>query len=290
MRRVGLFLSRLLLGWWVALLCTFAFLLLFNAPTAPDTPFSSVAIAADADTVYLPTRIFDCAETEQQFQCQADIQNRSLVLTWKKGGPSQDDITIRPYPKDCEATYDGKAVGCSSQGMSSVIGNPEQYEVTELGLSTRQFQAVQRRYWGVNTLERSGEPLLMRIGFGLALLGGVSVACFAWFQFAWSESGVLSNLFVSLACGFGMYLFLLSLNFLSDLLPETYEAWQVWNRLTQGGAIAVSVVAMLLALLMLQRGNYRLPKAIASLVGGIGTTALFSYLTLFTLLWLRYAD
>ncbi len=40
MRRVGLFLSRLLLGLWVALLCTFAFLLLFNAPTAPDTPFS----------------------------------------------------------------------------------------------------------------------------------------------------------------------------------------------------------------------------------------------------------
>ena len=39
MRRVGLFLSRFALGLWVALVCAFAFLLLFNAPTAPDAPF-----------------------------------------------------------------------------------------------------------------------------------------------------------------------------------------------------------------------------------------------------------
>ncbi len=267
MRRVGLFSSRFALGLWAALVCAFVFLLLFNAPTAPSAPFSSMAIASGADTAYLPTQIFDCTETDQQFQCQADIQNRSLVLTWEKGGAPQDSTTIRPYPMDCKAAYDGKAVGCSNTGMSSVIGNPEQYEVTALGLSARQFQAVQRRYWGVNALERSGEPRLLKIGYGLALLGSVSAACFAWFQ-----PGLLSNLFVGLSCGFGTYLL-------------------TWNRLlSPAEAIAASAVVMLLVALMLQRRNHRLPKAIASLVSGIGTAALFSYLTLFTLLWLRYAD
>ena len=50
------------------------------------------------------------------------------------------------------------------------------------------------------------------------------------------------------------------------------------------------VVAMLLVALTFQRGRSYLPKAIASLVSGIGTAALLSYLTLFALLWLRYAD
>ncbi|MGI8934881.1 MAG: hypothetical protein ACR2FS_12490 [Phormidesmis sp.] len=286
MRRVGLFLSRFSLGLWVALVCASAFLLLFNAPTAPDAPFSSVAIAAKPD-VYLPTRIFDCIATDQQFQCETAIQNRSLTVTWQKGGAAQNDLFNPPYPENCEAVYDGQAVGCNSKGMGSVLNQPDRYEVTELGLSAQQLRAVRQKYWGVNTLQKLSEPRLMRVGIGLALLGGVSAACFAWLQPGW-----LSNLFVSLACGFGMYLS--TWNFLGrlpyDIAGNTDETIQDWSLTMQGGALTAGIAAMLLVILMLQRRNNRLPKAIASLVSGIGTAALFSYLTLFTLLWLGYAD
>ena len=179
MERVGLFLARFLLGLWIALSCAFVFLLLSNAPTVPDVPFSSMAIATPPSRIHLPTRIFDCTETDRQFRCETAIQNRPLVLTWQKGGALQDG-TYRPYPRDCEATYGGQAVGCRNRGMSSVIGSPDQYEVTDLNLRPQQIRAVRQRYWGVNTLERLGEPGLVKIGIGLALLGGTSMAyaCF----------------------------------------------------------------------------------------------------------------
>ena len=288
MQRIGLFLARFLLGLWIALSCAFVFLLLSNAPTVPDVPFSSMAIATPPGRIYLPTRSFDCTETDQQFQCEIALQNRPLVLTWQKDGELQDGT--RPYPKNCEATYDGQAVGCSHRGMSSVIGSPDQYEVTDLSLRPQQIRAVRQRYWGVNTLERLGEPGLMKIGIGLALLGGTSMACAC---FVWIQRGLLSSLFISLACGFGGYLFLLSLNFLRNLFyeaPETSEALPAWTHVTQSGAIIAGVAFMLLAAWMLQRGRSYLPRAIASLVSGIGTSAVLSYLTLFTLLWLLYAD
>ncbi len=271
MRRVGLFLSRFALGLWVALVCAAALLLLFNVPTAPNAPFSSVAIAAQPNSVYLPTRIFSCAETDQQFQCKTTIQKRPLTLTWKKGGAYQDDLTSRPYPKGCEAVYDGRAIGCNSQGMSSVLNQPERYEVTDLGLSAQQLRAVRRKYWDVNALQKLGEPRLMSIGIGLALLGGVSAACFTWFQ-----PGLLSTLFVSLACGFGSYLW--AWRFLGRLPYDVAgDAYNVsWSRTMQSGALTAGIAATLLVALMLWRRNHRLPKAIASLVSGIGTAALFS--------------
>ncbi len=132
MHRARLFLSRFLLGLWAALVCAFSLLLLLNAPTA-NAPFSSVAIAAQP-LAHLPTRIFGCTETAQQFQCQTDVQNRLLILTWQKGEVSQDDLT---YPKDCEAVYGGQAVDCNNQGMGSVLGQLDRYEVANLGLSAR---------------------------------------------------------------------------------------------------------------------------------------------------------
>ena len=171
---------------------------------APDAPFSSMAIASEPNSVYLPTQRFDCTETDQQFQCETTIQRRPLVLTWKKGGASQDALTSRPYPKNCEAVYDGQAVGCNSQGIGSVIGQPERYELTDLGLSAQQIRAVRRKYWSANTLQKLSEPHLISIGTGLALFGGVSAACFVWFQpgLLSSQPGFLSNLFVSLAYGY----------------------------------------------------------------------------------------
>ena len=290
MRRVRLFSSRFALGLWAALVCAFAFLLLFNAPTAPDAPFSSVVIAAAPNSVYLPTQSFDCVETDQQFQCETTIQKRPLVLTWRKGGASQDDLTSQLYPKNCEAKYDGQAVSCNSQGIGSVIGQPERYEVANLGLSVRQLRTVRQKYWGVNTLQKLSETHLTSIGLGLAILGGVSTACFAWIQ-----PGPLSNLLVSLVCGFGMYY--VSLHVLSHIIlydmSGTYETFQAWNRLVQSRAMASGAITTLLVALVLQwlqHRNYRLPKEVVGLVVGIGTAALFSYLTLVTLLWLGYAD
>ena len=184
--------------------------------------------------------------------------------------------------------YDGQAAGCHSQGVGSVLNQPERYDVSDLGLSAQQLRAVRQKYWGVNTLQKLGEPRLISIGIGLGILGGVSTACFAWLQ-----PGLLSSLFVILTGGFGTYF--LSLYFLGSVVPydimsDTYEPFEAWTWLVQGGAVTASAIAMLLVALMLQRRNYRLPKALASLVSGVGTAALFSYLTLFTLLWLGYAD
>ncbi len=291
MRRTRLFLSRAMLGLWAALICASFLLLWWNSPTAPDAPFSSMAIAVQPNSVYLPTQSFDCTETDPQFQCETTIQRRPLVLTWKKGGASQD---FPPYPRGCEAVYDGQAVGCNSQGMSSVIGQPDQYELTDLGLSAQQLRAVRQKYWGVNALQKLGEPRLMSTGLGLAIFGGVSIACFVWLQpgLLSNQPGLLSNLFVSLAYGFGTYF--LASYFLSSVMPYdpsgTYETFQTWYRLIKGGAMTAGAIAMLLVALMLRRRNYRFGQALVSLVSGAGTAALCSYLTLFTLLWLGYAD
>ncbi len=117
-------------------------------------------------------------------------------------------------------------------------------------------------------------------------MGGIIAAYFAWFQ-----SGLLGRLLVSLTCGFGTYL--LCLNFFRTFPyegTETYEALQVWNRMGQGGAIALGTVTTLSITLMLQRSSYRLPKLIASAISAIGAIAFASYLSLFTLLRLGYAD
>ena len=68
MRRAMLFAARFFLGLWGVLSASFFLMLWLNTPVATDAPFSSVSIDAQP-AVYLPTRIFDCTENSQQFNC-----------------------------------------------------------------------------------------------------------------------------------------------------------------------------------------------------------------------------
>ncbi len=74
MHRAAVFLSRFLISLWVVLVGTFLVVLLQNAPSVSNPPFAGISIRTEQNTViHLPNRIFNCTETTQQFQCQAEL-------------------------------------------------------------------------------------------------------------------------------------------------------------------------------------------------------------------------
>ena len=266
MRRAVLFLARFILGLWTVLVGAFLFLLLSNSPFVPDVPFGTISINAEPNaTVHLPNRIFTCTETEQQFQCQAEIQNRSLDLSWEKGNEYQYAL------ENCRAWYGGQSVGCEGGIMSLVLGLPDSYEVRDLGLSPRQLQAVQQEYWGINTLVELGEVRLLLISSGLSLVAGISVACLAWLK-----PGVLSKGFASFACGWGMYLLVWS--FLGSVSYDVVTPYgftvDTWDLFIDAGAIAAGIVTTLIIALLLWGRFNRFTKILASISSGIGVFTL----------------
>ena len=266
MRRAVLFLSRFILGLWIVIVGAFLFLLLSNSPFVPDVPFDSVSINAEPiATVHLPNRIFTCTETEQQFQCQAEIQERSLDLSWEKGNEYQYDL------ENCRAWYDGQSVGCEDRETILAMRLFNSYEVTDLGWSPQQLQAVQQEYQVINALVELGEPLLLLIGTGLALVAGISVACLAWLK-----PGSLSKGFASFACGWGMYL--LVWGFLGSVWYEVVTPYgftfDTWDLFTNGGAIAAGIVTTLIIALRLWQRFNRFTKILASISSGIAVFTL----------------
>ena len=266
MRRAVLFLSRFILGLWIVIVGAFLFLLLSNSPFLPDVPFDSVSINAEPiATVHLPNRIFTCTETEQQFQCQGEIQARSLDLSWEKGSEYQYQLI------NCRAWYDGQSVGCEVRGTLLAMGLSDSYEVKDLGLSPRQLRAVQQEYWGINTLVELNEPPLLLISSGLSLVAGISVACLAWLK-----PGVLSKGFASFACGWGMYILVGS--FLGSVWYDVVTPYgftnDSWDLFTNGGAIAAGAITMLIIALRLWRRFNLFTKILASISSSVGVFAL----------------
>ena len=266
MRRAVLFLSRFILGLWIVIVGAFLFLLLSNSPFLPDVPFDSISInAKPIATVHLPNRIFTCTETEQQFQCQAEIQARSLDLSWEKGNEYQYQLI------NCRAWYGGQSVGCEVRGTILAMGLSDSYEVTDLGLSPQQLQAVQQEYQVINTLVELGEPPLLLVGTGLSLVAGISVACLAWLR-----PGVLSKGFASFACGWGMYLlvwgFLGSVSY--DVVTPYGFTDDTWDLFIDGGAIAAGIVTTLIIALLLWRRFNLFTKILASISSGIAVFTL----------------
>ncbi|GAB4386007.1 MAG: hypothetical protein Kow00121_51740 [Elainellaceae cyanobacterium] len=262
MHRPVLFLSRFALSLWIVLVTAFLSLLLTNAPSVPTTPFASVSIASDSSSaVYLPNRIFTCTETDQQFQCQAEIQDRLLDLHFTKGIDYKYDFS------SCRASYDGRSVGCQKTGLTHAPILAGIYEITNLELSLQQLQAVQQQHWGINTIMELGELRLLWISTGLSLLAGISVAFFAWFH-----PGLLSKGFASIACGFGMY----------QLVWNSLARWQydlvtpygftpdTWGVFVNGAAIAAGIGTILATALILWRGLNRLSKILISISSSAG--------------------
>ncbi|MBD1911468.1 MULTISPECIES: hypothetical protein [unclassified Leptolyngbya] len=222
----------------------------------------------ESSVIYLPNPIFNCTATDAQFQCQADVQNQTLNVTLLKGSDY-------PYnPNVCRAEYGNQLVSCKDTGMNYAPILATMYELTGLPLTTEQLQAIERQYWGINTIKKWGEIRLLWIVMGLALAAGVIFGLFAWLH-----PGGISKGFVSVACGFGTYQMVWSV---LGRLPY-YDAvtshgltLDTWHRVLHGGAIAVGIITILTtALFLWERLN-----PIGAVLAGI-----LSVLGMFQLCW-----
>ena len=263
MRRAVLFLSRFAISLWIVLVVAFLSLLMLNAPSVPNlTPFAGISIKTpNSSIIHLPNRTFTCTETEQQFQCQAKIQNRLLDLSLTKGSDYKYDLS------NCRARYDKQSVSCQETGQNYAPILSRMYQITGLGLSAQQLQAVKQKYWGINALMQTGELRLMWISTGLSLAAGLSAAFLVWFY-----PGKFSKAFTSLACGFGMYHFVWGLlgRVQYDIVTPYGFTDDTWNWAVNGGALVAGVGTVLAtALLLWQRFN-RLTKIFVSISSCVG--------------------
>lgn len=247
MRRAALFLSRFVIALWVILVSALLFLLVFESPSLPNTPFASVNLyVGDRAVVRLPNRIFTCTETEVQFQCKTSLQNQPLDLTWTKGSDYKYNLS------NCQARYGGRSVECKQTGADYIRGLLYHYAITDgLTLNPQQLQALQQQYWGTHALAQLGELRLIRIVAGLSIAAGISAAFFAWLH-----PGRFTKAFASFVCGVGVY----------------HLAWHWLGRIPYDTVTSYGLTP----------DTWRLLIAILSIVAGIGTS-----LATGVLLWLR---
>ena len=269
MRRTGLFLARFAIALWIVLISAFTFLLVFESPSLPNTPFASVSIQAGNDSsIRLPNRIFTCTETDSQFQCQTEIENRPLDLTWTKGSNYKYELS------NCQAIYAGQAFGCEMTGGDFVRGWQFHYTITSnLGLSSQQLQALKQEFWGINALMRVGEVRLFWLSTGLSIAAGITAAFLAWMH-----PGNLSKAFASFVCGYGTYRLVdrrlgrvpFDLVTPYGIVPDT------WMLMVQTISIAVGIGASLVVAIVLWRQCNGFTKALGSLSTSIGVFTLCS--------------
>ncbi|MBE9100927.1 hypothetical protein [Vacuolonema iberomarrocanum] len=255
---------------------------MLNAPYAEAIPFGVVSIHASADSsVDLPNRIFTCSEeTAQQVDCQADVQGRALELSLTNVNNDLSELT------SCRASYGGSPVDCQQLMHLPVIGLTT-YEVAGLDLSSQQFRAIQDQYRGFNTLMNVSERRLFQMANVLAVLAGISVACFCWFHAGWLCKGL-----ASIVSGLGAYSITWSL-----LAPVQYSAVTPygltssdWDQIVSGSSLTLGIISFIgMALLLRRQNNPSVLKGL-SLYGGLGFVAIAFYLFAFALLGLGYAD
>ncbi|MBW4662288.1 MAG: hypothetical protein KME15_26850 [Drouetiella hepatica Uher 2000/2452] len=267
MRRPTVFLSQFLLSLWIVLVAAFLWLLVPNAPDVPNNaPFAGVSIHTEQNVpTYLPNRSFQCTETEQEFQCQTDIQDRLLTLNMTKG---------QGYPYDlsnCRASYGGQAVGCQETGQTYAPALAKLYKITNLNLSLQQIQAVRQTYWGLNTLMQWGELRLIWISVGLSLTAGMNAVVFAWLY-----PGIWSKGFVSFACGFGVYQ--LAEGSLGRVPFDVITPYGLtpndWFWVVRGVAIAAGIATMMVTALLLWHRVGHFSRVLISLIAGAGIFSL----------------
>lgn len=267
MRRTVLFLSRFVLSLWGVLITGLLILLLSNAPNVPvSAPFAGISInAEDGASVYLPNRIFACAEIGQDFQCQTNLQGQSLDLILRKGSRYPYDL------RNCRAQYNGRPVGCQEIGMTYAPSRSDLYEITDLQLNPQDLQAVQQQYRGLNTLKQLGERRLFQISAGLSLAAGISAVFFTWLH-----PGLLSRAFVSFASGFGIYH--LVWQFLGRVQYDVVTPYgltpDAWGWVVNGGAIAAGIGTAIATAMLLWHNLRGITKVLFSLISSVGILSL----------------
>jgi hypothetical protein len=92
------------------------------------------------------------------------------------------DQKINSDLSDCQALYDGQSISCQNKGGFEYAPMlSESFEVSGLGLTDQQLQAVRQKYWGISTLLAWGEDGLLRIWWALTLSTSAVAAHFGWF-------------------------------------------------------------------------------------------------------------
>ena len=284
MRRLKLFLSRFVLGLWLMLFGSFLMLLVVEARQGGVTmPMAGVSINESATIVDLPNRIFTCTETGPQIQCQATVQDRSLVLNLAPYENDKPDSVSR----NCQATYDGRSVRCDSQYLQYAPMLSEEFEVRGLDLSPQQLQTLQRKYWGIRALMAIGERRLILLTTGLSISAGAIAAFFAWFY-----PCRLSKCFAIIACGFVMYLWVRS--FLNGVQFDTVIAYGLtvdrWIWLINYGSAVIAIAAATTVALLLRRRVSHATKAVVTLSSGIGSVLIVGNFLFLMLLGSGFVD
>lgn len=260
MRRTQLFISRGLLGLWIALFGALLFLLVFEARGGGvEVPFAGISIKTDSTTVvHLPNRIFTCTETEQQSQCQADIEGHLLVIALAPS--SKADLSL------CQARYDGNPLVCLGGSLDYAPMLSESFEITGLDLSPQQLNALQQKYWGTNKLLALGDSTLIQISLWFSIAIGVIAAYFAWLY-----PSRLSKGFAVVAGGFMTYqlvwLALASVKY--AVIPHRLTV-DTWNRVVDSGPIAAGVLVMVIVALLLRHRTNQVAKTLMTLSNGVG--------------------
>ena len=281
MRRTRLFLSRVLLGVWIALFGTFLWLLVVEARGGGlDVPFAGISIQAEANaTVYLPNRIFTCTETDPPSRCQADLQGHSLV------------VTLEPLPDSslshCQAHYDGQPAVCEGVGADYAPIYSESFAITGLELSPKQLQSLRQQYWGTDLLLTLGEPNLLQISQWLSIVAGVIAGYCAWVY-----PSRLSKGLASVTWGFITYQWVWSR--LASVPYATVTPYGVtsnaWDGVVDAGAIAVGGIVMLTVALLLRRRTNRATKVLVTLSSGLGAAWMAINLLVLMLLGSGFVD
>ncbi|MEO1149330.1 MAG: hypothetical protein AAFY26_27875, partial [Cyanobacteria bacterium J06638_22] len=116
------------------------------------------------------------------------------------------------------------------------------YEVAGLDLNPQQFRAIQDQYRGFNTLMNVSERRLFQIARILAVLAGISVACFCWFHAGWLCKGL-----ASIVSGLGAYSitgsFLASVQY-SKVTPYGLTSSD-WDQIVSGSSLTLGIISLL---------------------------------------------
>lgn len=265
MRRRMLFLSRLLLGCWGVIVVAILGLLLSNAPNTPRyTPFESVSITTQGDSIALPNRIFTCTEIGPTFQCQTEIQDRTLELIFEKGSDYIYNL------KNCQAQYSGRAIGCQETGGNYAPVWAYSYDITDLALSPQSLQQVRQKYRGANILRRLGEVGLIRLSAVLSFVTGIVGALFTWLN-----PGGLSKAFASLTAGLGAaFLLGLALGFIPHEVITSYILAETWYWFVPVASLFTGIGVTVTTALVLWRNLSAVARLPLSILASVGVLTL----------------